>query len=326
MKILIDGYFDRNLGDDLMLTLAARGLEGHELYVPSRKINIDNVQYTQAKSGFDVYLKVTGSGFLICNTLGAAYRLRDVYREKKYAPKNAVISCNIGPFANRIGEAAIKRHLKLFDFVTVRDEWSLEYMNKHFPKKNTRCYPDMVFSLPEEMIPDVRRENMLGIAVRGTADCESLARIADSYIAEAGGEVTVMCFDSGAENDFHAAQRVRGMSSEKDKIKIVQYETISDMLCAMKRCSVILSERLHASVLAARMGIPFVPVSYSKKTVCALSKAGFAGEMYRSGNLSESGVTGSLLNPQEFKLNPDVVSGAAEHIGKFKEYLESVRC
>ena len=322
MKILLDGYFDHNLGDDLMITLAARGLSGHELYVPSRKINIENVQYTEAESGFDMYLKVTGSGFLIHNTLGAAYRLRDMHAEKKYAPQSAVISCNIGPFANMVGEAAIKKHLKQFDFVTVRDKWSLEYMNKHFTNKNTLCRPDMVFSMPEDMIPDVKSENLLGIAVRGTADCKSLTRIADGYIAKTGGEAVIMCFNSGDEDDLLAAQSVRDMSRAKDKIAIVRYETIEDMLYVMKSCSVMLCVRLHSSILSARMGIPFVPVSYSKKTIYALNEAGFEGKVHRSGELSEREVTAALLNPPEFKLSPAVVSAASEHIVKFKEYLE----
>ena len=136
MKILLDGYFDRNLGDDLMLTLAARGLKEHEIYVPPHEINIGNARYTQAKSGFDAYLKVTGSGFVIYNTLGAAYRLRDAYREAKYAPRRAVISCNIGPFANAIGEAAAKpRHFVSsdgFDVYVGRNNTQNDYLTLKF--------------------------------------------------------------------------------------------------------------------------------------------------------------------------------------------------
>lgn len=322
MKILLDGYFDRNFGDDLMLTLAARGLNEHELYVPSHEINIENARYTQAKSGFDVYLKVTGSGFVIYNTLGAAYRLRDARREAKYAPRHAVMGCNIGPFANAVGEAAVKKHLSQFDFVTVRDARSLEYMNRHFPEKNAVCRPDIVFSLPDGMIPDVKSENLLGIAVRGTADCDALAEIADRYIAETGSKALILCFDSGAENDLLAAERIKETMRAGDKAEIIRYETVSGMLHAMKRCAAILGVRLHASVLAARMGIPFAAVSYSQKTEDALREAGVTGKIYKSGSLHVQEVTDALLNPTNFKVSNDVVKAASEHIGKFKEYLE----
>ena len=324
MKILLDGYFDCNFGDDLMLTLAARGLDEHELYVPSREINIVNARYTQEKSGFDVYLKVTGSGFVIYNTLGAAYRLRDARCEAKYAPRRAVIGCNIGPFANRIGETAIKKHLSQLDFVTVRDARSLEYMNRHFPEKNAVCRPDIVFSLPDDMIPDVKSENLLGIAVRGTADCDALAEIVDRYIAETGGKALILCFDSGMENDLLAARRVKETMSAGDKAEIIRYETINGMLCVMKRCAAVLGVRLHASVLAARMGIPFAAVSYSQKTEDALREAGVTGKIYKSGSLPVQEVTDELLNPTDFKVSADVVKAASEHIGKFKEYLKNI--
>ena len=77
MKILLDGYADNNFGDDLMLTLAAKGLAEHELHTPYEEVNIENVQYTTARNGFDVYLKVTGSCFLIHNIKGIFYRMRD---------------------------------------------------------------------------------------------------------------------------------------------------------------------------------------------------------------------------------------------------------
>ena len=59
-----------------MLYLAADGLKEHKLYITSPKLDI--AEYTEEKSGFDRYLKVTGSGFLIHNNKGIAYRMRDM--------------------------------------------------------------------------------------------------------------------------------------------------------------------------------------------------------------------------------------------------------
>lgn len=93
LRILLDGYIDGNFGDDLMLYLAADGLKEHKLYITSPKLDI--AEYTEEKSGFDCYLKVTGSGFLIHNNKGIAYRMRDMYREKRYSKNRAAINCNI---------------------------------------------------------------------------------------------------------------------------------------------------------------------------------------------------------------------------------------
>ena len=124
LRILLDGYIDGNFGDDLMLYLAADGLKEHKLYITSPKLDI--AEYTEEKIGFDCYLKVTGSGFLIHNNKGIAYRMRDMYREKRYSKNRAVINCNISGFVNRIAEKVIQKQISDYDFVTVRDSSSYE--------------------------------------------------------------------------------------------------------------------------------------------------------------------------------------------------------
>lgn len=322
MRILLDGYFDRNLGDDLMLTLAADGLKEHELYVPSYKIKIDNVRYTTAKSGFDAYLKVIGSGFQIYNALGIACRLRDMYRENKYAPIKAVINCNISKFKNNACEAVIKKHLSQFDFITVRDKFSYGYLRRNLKQPNKEVYPDMVFSLPDSMIPDTPCENFLGIAAHNSMDCKSIARIADSYIEETGNKALLLCFDTGIENDKKAAENVSNCSKHKDKLEIVLYENIPDMLAQMKRCSVILGARLHSIVLAARMGIPFVPLSYSDKTINALREINYNGTIYPANAFNADKVRGEILTPARFELDKQIITDAQNHILKFNEFLK----
>ena len=305
MKILLDGYFDHNLGDDLMLTLAAEGLKEHELYIPSKKINIDNVEYTEAKSGFDAYLKVIGSGFQIYNTLGIAYRLCEMHRESRYAPIKAVIGSNISPFKNKACEAVIKTHLSLFDFITVRDRFSHDYLERNLRNSKSHVYPDMVFSLPDNMIPEVKCENMLGVAVRNGISPIITARAVDGYIEETGNNVLILCFDTGIENDALAAEEVIKNSKYKNKLEIVLYENIPDMLAEMKRCSVILGARFHSIVLAARMGIPFTPLSRTSKMSQMLTDIGY-------------------VSGEPFNLPENISHLAAQHIETFKEYLKGL--
>lgn len=308
MRILLDGYFDRNLGDDLMLALAADGLKEHEVF-------------TDKTRRADVYLKVTGSGFFIHNNLGIAYRLRDMRREKKYAPIKAVIGCNIGKPLNSAAESVIKRQLKSYDFITVRDTYSQSYINK---LKGTKCekYPDMVFSLPDNMIPDTACENLLGIAVHGSMNFEKTVRVADGYIEETGKSVLLLCFDTGLENDALSAESILEKSKYKDKIEIILYENIPDMLSQMKRCSVILGARLHSIVLAARMGIPFVTLSYSDKTINALREINYNSTIYPANAFDSEKALGEILNPARFELDKQIITDAQNHILKFNEFLK----
>ena len=144
LRILLDGYIDGNFGDDLMLYLVANGLKEHKLYITSPKLDI--AEYTEEKIGFDCYLKVTGSGFLIHNNKGIAYRMRDMYLEKRYSKNRAVINCNISGFVNCVAEKVIQKQISDYDFVTVRDRYSYEYITKNIPNVKCEKYPDMVLS------------------------------------------------------------------------------------------------------------------------------------------------------------------------------------
>ncbi len=322
MRILLDGYADNNFGDDLMLTLAANALKGHELYTLSDKFHIENVEHTHAKSGFDVFLKVTGSGFLIHNNMGMLYRMRDMNRENKYAPQRAVINCNISGFINKTAEKLIQRQLKGYDFITVRDEFSYEYIRKNIPNVHCEKYPDIVFSLPDSMIPDVNSENALGIAVHSSADCVTLSEVADGYIEETGKRVMLLCFDTGIENDEKAAEKVYGGAKHKSMIEIARYTSISDMLANMKRCGVILVIRLHSVILAARMNIPFVSMAYSDKTMNALKEISYDGAVYPSDGFNAKVVLQDIIHAKPYEMDKKIITEAEKHITEFKKYLK----
>lgn len=313
MKILLDGYLDNNLGDDLMIELAARTLGEHELFCRTNKIK--NAQFTDKTSGFDCYLKVIGSGFLIHNNKGILYRLRDMYRERKYAPIHAVVNCNVSPFINKIAERVIRHHLKSYDFITVRDSVSQEYI------KSCECYPDMVFSLPDDMIPRVECENALGIAVHGSIDEGDFAKVADEYVAETGNKVLLLCFDSGLENDVLTAENVYNKMKHSDMAEVIVYTSVADMLSNMCRCSVILGVRFHSVVLSARMGIPFVPVAYSDKLRNVMEYINYTDTIYSPSTDAKS-LINAVRNAHKFDLDKSVVTKAECHMEKFKEYIK----
>lgn len=323
MKILLDGYIDGNFGDDLMLSLAADGLRKHELFISSPKIKLNNVKYTEKRGGFDCYLKVTGSGFLIHNNLGILYRLRDMRRERNTAPVRAVINCNISPFINSAVERVIKRHISEYDFITVRDTFSYDYIRKNIPNVKCEKYPDMVFSLPDEMIPSVKSEGALGIAVHSSASAEEMARIADGYIEYTGKKVILLCFDSGSENDALAAEKIISASARGDMLERIDYTDTPSMLSAMKRCGVILAVRFHSIILSARMGIPFVPMAYSDKTAEVLSDMGFEGNVYHPRGFDAESVARDILNAKPYRLDDGITELSRRHITRLNEYLKN---
>lgn len=320
LRILLDGYIDSNFGDDLMLYIAANGLKEHRLYITSSKLDV--AEYTEDKSGFDGYLKVTGSGFLIHNNKGIVYRMRDMYCEKRYSKNSAVINCNISNFINKFSEKLIKKQISEYDFVTVRDEYSYKYITQNIPNVKCEKYPDMVLSLNDEMIPNVNNENALGISVHKSADVNMLAEVADRFVAETGRKVCLLCFNTGLEDDISVAENVYKIVKNKHMTEIIRYTDINSMLKNLKRCGVILGIRFHSVMLALRMGIPIVPMAYSDKTKNALNEIGYNSKIYDVNNFDTNEVLVSILNEEPYILDNSIIKSAENHIKRFDKYIK----
>ena len=248
--------------------------------------------------------------------------MRDMYLEKRYSKNRAVINCNISGFVNRVAEKVIQKQISDYDFVTVRDRYSYEYITKNMPNVKCEKYPDMVLSLSDEMIPNVHSENALGISVHKSADVNLLAEIADRFINETGRNVCLLCFNTGLEDDVSVANQVYSIMKNKHMTEIIRYKDINDMLKNIKRCGTILGIRFHSAVLALRMGVPVVPIAYSDKTKNALDEIGYSGKIYDVNNIDTDEVLRSILNAVPYKLDGNIIKSAENHIKRFDEYIK----
>ncbi len=64
-------------------------------------------------------------------------------------------------------------------------------------------------------------------------------------------------------------------------------QTIEQTLEAYKKCHIIISLRLHSMILAIDYGIPFIGISYSKKTAMLLSESGWDYSFERDVQMDE---------------------------------------
>lgn len=322
MRILLDGYIDYNFGDDLMLTLAADGLREYELYMRDERLaKLSGVKYTEENSDFDWYVKVIGSGFLIHKNSGIPYRMREINREKKYAPKRAVINCNISPFINKAAEKLIQMQLGMYDFVTVRDEYSYDYMKKNLPDVSCEYYPDLVFSLPKKLIPKTEKTTGIGIAIHHSADYAKIAELINRLSEKTKEKCRVLCFDVGSENDVSDIVKLIENIKSKDKFELNPYTTVENMLEEIAECKVILGMRLHSIVAAAAMNIPFVPMAYSDKADNVLKSIGYSGKVFRTDDYDMDAVVDAVMKADKHEIGEDIRKKAQMHIESLKSYI-----
>ncbi len=331
MNILLRGYIDRNFGDDLMLRLAADGLKNHtaQLDVPK-----DMAEHYK-KLGFNIYgggdynaeCTVAGSWFVIRSKTGLLYRTKEIISQKRRRTKKAILGCNISDFTVPGAETLIRRHIAAYDFITVRDSFSYDYIKKNIPSVKCEYYPDIAFSLPDSMIYDTPREGALGI----TAYCglgggneavyEKLAYVTDRFIEKTGKKVLLFAFDLGLENDLKAAENIALLCKNKEQTEIIT-NTGDDILKNLPRCARLIAVRLHGVILALRMGIPVIPAAYSNKINRVLNDLNYDGPIldlrgFRAEEAAELAVSFNSV----YALPVDVPELAAMHMKRFLQEL-----
>lgn len=321
MKILLDGYLDKNLGDDLMLCLAAYGLRGHKIYmndVPKLPIAARDAKGVKP----DLKLTVTGSGFLVYNYKTTFLRIREML-EDRLKCRRAVISCNISTFPNKLAERVIKKQLSRFDFITVRDKYSYEYIKSNLPEVKCEYYPDIVFSLAGGAIADRPCEGALGICaysrLGGNTTDEGFAALADEYIEKTGNKVLLFALNAGNENDLKTAERIKSLMKHGAMAEILKYDAI---LSNIKRCSKIIGIRFHSVVISLVAGVEVIPAVYSEKTTRMLEDIGFSGRIFGLDRLDFEELREAVFAPvRPFELDKSIASDSAMHI---KRLLETI--
>lgn len=304
MNIYLNGYLDRNFGDDMMLRIIAYRYREHKFYinVPKDELfipfeNEPNIYQLSPDDDikFDIGLTVTGSGFIVRGVTSVLYFIKEEFarRKKIKGLKTAAIGCNIGPYKGLVGKTLVKWKIKSYDLISVRDRPSYEFIKKYAPKTSVNIFPDLVFSMPDEWIPNVKNEGFLGISTYRCSFKSNLqyykiiAQTADKFIEKTNKKVLLFAFDMEQENDLCAAYTILSLMNYKDSAEIISHiDDGTNILYNLKRCSVALSIRFHMAITAARIGLPFVPVAYSDKTVNALKEFGYNGEIFNIRNIT----------------------------------------
>lgn len=355
MRIYTVAYLDRNLGDDLMLRLMAESMPQHDfyLYIDKRSnmipfTNLKNVHSTQVAFDrhfdprqFDGVVVIGGSIFMLTRRLHAIERLRKkiplLHKIRASGTLLATVGCNLGPFRDAWCERVACKELGMSGLITVRDKKSYDAMQRYgYPIK---YFPDMLFSLDIPYVPPAHREGILGISayrsIMQGEKCmdyyESMAGIADSFVAKTGGGIRLFAFDCEGENDICAAYTIRRLMKHKHNCEIIVYDGDADeFIKKFDGCSSMIATRFHSMVLAQLSGIPVLPIVYSNKMTDALDDLHYQGVRLEYGkpvpNIHE--ITDLLLAHEKlFGLNQtqlcQLQAEASGHMKALQEYLET---
>lgn len=323
--IHLTGYFDRNFGDDMMMKLVVRSL-------PEITFLVEDTADTPLLTEPNVVQKdreiccrfpklvVTGSGFMI-NTR-AALKTELLWFLKGRHPGEYCLGCNMEPLDDPLKRFLISRKLNKFKLITCRDQASYRWLLQNTRKPEIHCLPDILFSLPEEWLPQVKSPNKLGISMMHRAgdreDCayyRAMAEIADEWVRKTGKGVLLMAFDTGKEDDLFACRAVQALMQFPDRTEIVAHRDGTEIPAAFARCEKVIGARFHSMVLALRMGIQLYPLIFREKARNLLEDIQYpfpACDLDVIDNVSLRDFITSDQNPYPLKKN--IYARANEHV------------
>ena len=318
------GYFERNFGDDMMMKLVVRSL-------PEITFLVEDTADTPLLSEGNVVQKdratclgfpklvVTGSGFMI-NTK-AALKTEMLWFLKGHNPGTYCLGCNMEPLNSTLKRFLISRKVNKFRLITCRDRASERWLRENTQKPEIHCLPDLLFSLPEEWIPQNRNPELLGISlmhrVGDGEDCayyRAMAEAADEWVRNTGKDVLLMAFDTGKEDDLFACRAVQSMMQFADRTEIVAHTDGTEILHAFSRCRKVIGARFHSVVLALRMGIPVYPVIFRQKVRNLIHDLDYPIPGCEIDRIDSRAISHFLRQEQRaFALEPRILSEAKKH-------------
>lgn len=332
------GYDFRNIGDDAFMNVFAKHiLDGNffshvsvtSSYLPNME---DTTQITPiyanmtAKRGAHLYrllqnswpihlFAVVGGSVLhdTCHFEREYWKLRLL---KTLNPKMKVVAVgvSVGPISTRESLSRLEKYLRLFDYISVRDEPSLTILEqlklscpvrKHFDLAALLDWQPKAEHISKKEIEPA--PTTLGIAPchvhryragnpdLDTVRCDQIAKAINLVANQQDIKIKFFqCNGHSAQGDLPAIQQIKERLSKQIPVEVVRYSpNPSYFLEEVARCDAFVAMRLHAAIFAFLTKTPITSLSYHPKC------EGFAQEI---GLTSSRQVNANAFTPDELSL------------------------
>jgi polysaccharide pyruvyl transferase WcaK-like protein len=199
----------------------------------------------------------------------------------------AFVSIGAGPFYSRAGRALATASLSLADYRSYRDPASRDTLSQiGLPAKRDPVYPDLVFSLPEAMLPgtdarEQRPRRVVGLGLIAdqrrystedprpdahTAYLESLA-VFVAWLLDHDYDIRLLFGDG--EDDPEVLDEFKLLLRQRlgtyDEARIVEQASSTDVFVALAQTDVVVATRFHNVLLSLLLTKPVIAISFHHK-------------------------------------------------------------
>lgn len=187
-------------------------------------------------------------------------------------------SPSIGPFKNKLANIYRKFFLSKFKLISLRDEISIKYLSDFLPE-NKPFYLASDSCLQQPIKRFYQKQKIVGITpwgFNGKVDCQDklntykkiMAEAIDFMIEKLKIKVVFIPQLYGKDSDLDLINEIISLTNSKHKLKIKilnpQYDSTRQQQ-EISKMSLIIGNRYHSIIFAAKMGTAFVPIYYEHK-------------------------------------------------------------
>lgn len=247
------------------------------------------------------------------------------------------VSVGAGPVHRRRGKSLIKVALALADYRSFRDESSKEHLERAgVSTEDDPVFPDLVFSLPEDVIPEpaptTGSRPVVGIGVMVSAGRDVLGRSDDgiyrSYVENLartgewlvgrGYDVRLLIgdhLDASVVDDVRAAILERLPVDAHRHILYTPPATTEELLSQIGATEFLVATRFHTIVFALICNKPVISVSFHHKCDSLMQAMGLGRYRLDGNNLRAEDLTERLV-----ELDANAESLKRQISGKNREF------
>jgi len=208
------------------------------------------------------------------------------------------VSVGAGPLYSALGKYFVKSALSLANFRSYRDSASLEYLERiGFEVNSDRVYPDLVFSLPEVMLPrdggKRAKRPIVGLGLMEYAGTYSVAKPRDSIYKEYLDNLVAFArwllahdydirliigdvCDISVSQEFESLLKASSGTYDEERIIDQPALSIEQLLLQIAEIDIIVATRFHNVLLALLLNKPVIAISFHHKCASLMGQMGMA--------------------------------------------------
>ena len=251
--------------------------------------------------GADVLI-VPGTGFLTdaCGLMGCGpynlFRWSLIARLRHC--KLLFVSVGAGPLYGALGRYFVKSALSIADFRSYRDDASMNYLKSiGFPTNSDRVYPDLVFSLPETMLPrnhgNARRRPIVGLGLMTYAGKLSVAKPCNEtyldyleqlvffvkWLLAHDYDIRLLIGDledTHVTQEFKSLLRTRLETYDEERVTDGPVLSVEQLLSQIAATDIVVATRFHNVLMASLLNKPVIAITFHHKCASLMEEMGLS--------------------------------------------------